>query len=107
MVLSTNQLRSTSPPPSGSPSKPSPPNELNAPTVLLRTVAEHVAAAARTQTHQSGKYCDIVQVLSTPAADLYLSTRPATALHAMNIRHAYGLVALEPRDLQVRPNVGR
>jgi DNA-directed RNA polymerase alpha subunit len=82
------------------------PHEGDAPTVILRAVEEYVATVARTQTHRSGKYRDLVQALSMPVADLKLSARPATALHAMNIRYVYELVALEACDRCGRKNFG-
>jgi hypothetical protein len=83
------------------------PQEGDATTVILRALEDYVATAATRQGNQSGKYRDLFQALSTPVADLNLSARPATALHVMNIRYVCELVALEPRDLQVRPNFGK
>jgi len=82
------------------------PDEGDANTVILRALEECITASAERQGHRSGKYQKLVQALSTPVADLHLSARPATALHAMNIRFIYELVALEPHDLRGRQSFG-
>jgi DNA-directed RNA polymerase alpha subunit len=82
------------------------PDEGDANTVILRALEECITASAERQGHRSGKYQKLVQALSTPVADLHLSARPATALHAMNIRFIYELVALEPHELRGRQSFG-
>jgi DNA-directed RNA polymerase alpha subunit len=82
------------------------PHEGDAPTVILRAVEEYVKAVAIRKGHRSGKYQKLVTALSLPVADLHLSARPATTLHAMNIRYVYELVALESRALRGRKNFG-
>lgn len=70
--------------------------EVDTPTVILRAVEESFATAAKSQDNQPGKCRDLVQTLSTPAADLHLSARPAFALQSLNIQNVYELVQQTP-----------
>jgi DNA-directed RNA polymerase alpha subunit len=91
---------------SGTPCKRWPPRKAKPPTVILRAVEESVAAAAKSQDNQPGKWRDLVQTLSTPVADLRLSARPAFALQSLNIQNVYELVQQSPTDLFRLPNFG-
>jgi len=82
------------------------PREGDPNTVIHRAVEEYVTAASQKQDCRACKHRDLVQALSAPVADLHLSARPASALHVMNIRYVYELVALEPRALRLRQNFG-
>jgi DNA-directed RNA polymerase alpha subunit len=82
------------------------PREGDPNTVIHRAVEEYVTAASQKQDCRACKHRDLVQALSAPVADLHLSARPASALHVMNIRYVYELVALEPRDRRARQNFG-
>jgi hypothetical protein len=82
------------------------PHEGDAPTGILRAAEEYVTASATRKGRRSGKYRQLAQALSTPVADLHFSSRPASALRALNIRYVYELVTLAPRDLRRQRNVG-
>ncbi len=82
------------------------PQEGNTNAVIFRAVDDYVTATARNQTHQSGKYCALVQALSTPVAEFHLSARPASALRMLHIRYVYGLVPKSPTDLLTLRNFG-
>jgi len=75
-------------------------------TVILRAVEGYVTAAAKNQADRSGKYCDLVQALRTPVADLHLSARPAATLKKLKTVYVYELVEKAPIDLFKLPNVG-
>jgi DNA-directed RNA polymerase alpha subunit len=76
-------------------------------TVILRTVEESFATAAKSQDNQPGKCRDLVHTLSTPVADLHLSARPAFALQSLNIQNVHELVQHSPTDLFGLPNLGK
>lgn len=75
-------------------------------TVILRALKEYITATRKRRGRRPGKYQKLVKALSLPVDKLHLSARPITALHAMHIRYVYELVALEPRTLRGRKNVG-